>query len=95
MPLLDHFHAPLHPQRRWEAFHSRWASAIADALNADLLPPDYFAEPETHAAGRVKIDVAAFEPACARASYAVLASCRHAVAIRFSGAIHLASAACA
>lgn len=49
MPLLDHFHAPLHPQRHWEAFHSRWASAIADALNADLLPPEYFAEPETHA----------------------------------------------
>jgi hypothetical protein len=61
MPLLDHFHAPLHPQRHWEAFHSRWASAIADALNADLLPPDYFAEPETHAAGRVEIDVATFE----------------------------------
>jgi hypothetical protein len=61
MPLLDHFHAPLHPQRHWEAFHSRWASAIADALNADLLPPDYFAEPETHATGRVEIDVATFE----------------------------------
>lgn len=61
MPLLDHFHAPLHPQRHWEAFHSRWASAIADALNADLLPPDYFAEPETHASGRVEIDVATFE----------------------------------
>lgn len=61
MPLRDHFHAPLHPRRHWEAFHSRWASAIADALNADLLPPDYFAEPETHAAGRVEIDVATFE----------------------------------
>ncbi len=61
MPLLDHFHAPLHPQRHWEAFHSRWASAIANALNADLLPPDYFAEPETHASGRVKIDVATSE----------------------------------
>jgi hypothetical protein len=61
MPLLDHFHAPLHPQRHWEAFHSRWASAIADALNADLLPPGYFAEPETHATGRVEIDVATFE----------------------------------
>ena len=61
MPLLDRFHAPLHPQRHWEAFHSRWANAIADALNADLLPPDYFAEPETHASGRVEIDVATFE----------------------------------
>jgi hypothetical protein len=61
MPLLDHFHAPLYPQRHWEAFHSRWASAIADALNENLLPPDYFAEPETHAGGRVEIDVATFE----------------------------------
>jgi hypothetical protein len=61
MPLLDHFHAPLHPQRHWEAFHSRWANALADALNEDLLPPDYFAEPETHAGGRVEIDVATFE----------------------------------
>lgn len=63
MPLLDHFHAPLYPQRHWEAFHSCWANAIAGALNADLLPPDYFAEPETHAAGRVEIDVATFEAA--------------------------------
>jgi Protein of unknown function (DUF4058) len=61
MPLLDHFHPPLHPVRHWEGFHSRWASAIADALNEDLLPPDYFAEPETHAHGRVEIDVATFE----------------------------------
>jgi Protein of unknown function (DUF4058) len=61
MPLLDHFHPPLHPVHHWEAFHSRWASAIADALNEDLLPPEYFAEPETHARGRVEIDVATFE----------------------------------
>jgi uncharacterized protein DUF4058 len=61
MPLLDHFHAPLHPQRHWEAFHSCWANAIADALNEHLIPPDYFAETETHAGGRVDIDVATFE----------------------------------
>src|SRR5205823_3921552 len=61
MPLLDHFHAPLYPQRHWEAFHSRWANAIADSLNDDLLPDDYFAEPETHASGRIEIDVATFE----------------------------------
>jgi hypothetical protein len=60
MPLLDHFHAPLHPQRHWDAFHSRWANAIADLLNDELLPPDYFAEPETQGAGRVEIDVATF-----------------------------------
>jgi hypothetical protein len=60
MPLLDHFHAPLHPQRHWDSFHSRWANAIADALNEDLLPEDYFAEPETNGSGRVEIDVATF-----------------------------------
>ena len=61
MPLLDHFHPPLHPIHNWEAVHSRWASAIADALNEDLLPPEYFAEPETRGRGRVEIDVATFE----------------------------------
>ena len=61
MPLLDHFHPPLHPVHNWEAVHSRWASAIADALNEDLLPPEYFAEPETRGRGRVEIDVATFE----------------------------------
>ena len=30
MPLLDHFHPPLSERRHWEAFHSRWAGAIAD-----------------------------------------------------------------
>jgi hypothetical protein len=49
MPLFDHFHSPLHPQRHWEAFHSSWANTIAEALNDDLLPQGYFAEPETHA----------------------------------------------
>ncbi len=61
MPLLEHFHAPLHPERHWEASYSRWASAIADALNAELLPPDDFAEPDTHAVGRVEIGGATFE----------------------------------
>lgn len=61
MPLLDHFHPPLYPVRHWEAFHSSWANAISDLLNKDLLPQDYFAEPETHASGRVEIDVAAFD----------------------------------
>lgn len=61
MPLLDHFHAPLHPDRRWDSFHARWASAIGDALNMGLLPPDYFAEVQTHVGSRVEIDVAAFD----------------------------------
>ena len=43
MPLLDHFHPPLSEQRHWEAFHGRWACALADALEKQL-PPDYFAE---------------------------------------------------
>jgi Protein of unknown function (DUF4058) len=46
LPLLDHFHAPLHPQRHWESFHTNWAGAIADALN-ELLPEGYFAEEHT------------------------------------------------
>jgi hypothetical protein len=46
MPLLDHFHPPLHGPRRWEGFHHAWATVIAQHLNRDILPPDYFAEPE-------------------------------------------------
>ena len=33
------------------AFHHNWISAISDALNAGLLPPDYYALPEQQAAG--------------------------------------------
>ncbi|HSU65667.1 MAG TPA: DUF4058 family protein, partial [Tepidisphaeraceae bacterium] len=58
MPLLDHFHPPLSPVRRWESFHARWAGAISDALNANLLPKDYFAEIQSHVGSRVEIDVA-------------------------------------
>jgi hypothetical protein len=61
MPLLDHFRPPLFPRRHWESFHSRWASALADRLNEDLLPKDFFAEPQGHAGTRVEIDVATFE----------------------------------
>jgi hypothetical protein len=38
MPLLDHFHPPRSERRHWEAFHARWASAIADDLNDNVLP---------------------------------------------------------
>jgi hypothetical protein len=62
MPLLDHFHPPLSDTRHWESFHARWASAIADALNEDLLPEGYYAEEQVHVGGRVEIDVATFEP---------------------------------
>ena len=32
MPLLDHFHPPLHGPRRWEGFHHAWATFIAQQL---------------------------------------------------------------
>ncbi|MDH3598698.1 MAG: DUF4058 family protein [Candidatus Tectomicrobia bacterium] len=60
MPLLDHFHPPLHPQHHWESFHSNWATRLADALN-DCLPEDYIAEEQTHTGTYPEIDVATFE----------------------------------
>lgn len=61
MPLLDHFHPPLSERRHWEAFHSRWASAIADELNGKGLPENFFAEPTVHIGGQVQVDVATFD----------------------------------
>src|ERR1043165_6485322 len=61
MPLLDHFHPPLHGPRRWEGFHHSWATVIAQHLNQDLLPPDYFAEPEISLGPELEIDVATLE----------------------------------
>jgi Protein of unknown function (DUF4058) len=46
MPLLDHFHPPLHGPRRWEGFHHSWATLIASQLNQAPLPANYYAEPE-------------------------------------------------
>src|SRR5258708_1760276 len=60
MPLVDHFQPPLSPLRHWEAFHGRWAAAIADALNEKLLPRDYFAEMQVHVGSRVEVDVGSF-----------------------------------
>jgi len=60
VPLLDHFHPPLSEERHWEGFHSKWANALVDALNEDLLPPGYFAEPHIHFGARVEIDAATF-----------------------------------
>jgi len=59
MPLLDHFHPPLLGRRHWEAFHGRWAAAIADALN-ERLPSEYFAEFQVTLGTRVEVDVATF-----------------------------------
>jgi Protein of unknown function (DUF4058) len=60
MPLLDHFHPPLSAERRWESFHSSWATKIADALTERWLPPNYIAEEHAHLGPSVEIDVATF-----------------------------------
>src|SRR5437016_1580052 len=61
MPLLDHFHPPLHGPRRWEGFHHAWATVIAQQLNQSELPPDYFAEPEISIGPALEVDVATLE----------------------------------
>src|SRR5439155_13718549 len=61
MPLLDHFHPPLHGPRRWEGFHPSWATSIAQQLNLEALPPGYFAEPEISLGPALEIDVAPME----------------------------------
>ena len=60
MPLLDHFHPPLHPTHRWESLHARWAVAIADALN-EILPARFFAETQVHLGTRAEADVVEFD----------------------------------
>jgi hypothetical protein len=59
MPLLDHFHPPLHGPRRWEGFHHSWAAFIAQQLNQEVLPAGYFAESEISLGPELEIDVAA------------------------------------
>lgn len=61
MPLLDHFRPPLSVERRWESFHSSWATKLVDTLTERWLPPDYIAEEHAHFGPSVEIDVAAFE----------------------------------
>jgi hypothetical protein len=58
MPLLDHFHPPLHGPRRWEGFHHAWATFIAQQLNQETLPPNYFAESEISLGPEPEMDVA-------------------------------------
>lgn len=60
MPLLDHFHPPLHGPRRWEGFHHSWATSIAYQLN-ELLPADYFAESEISLGPEVEVGVATMQ----------------------------------
>jgi hypothetical protein len=61
MPLLDHFHPPLHGPRRWEGFHHAWATFIAQQLNQGVLPAGYFADPEISLGPALEIDVATME----------------------------------
>ena len=61
MPLLDHFRPPLRGPRHWEGFHLAWAVNIAQHLNREVLPAEFFAEPETSLGPTLEIDVAGFE----------------------------------
>src|SRR5439155_9116321 len=61
MPLLDHFHPPLHGPRRLEGFHHAWATFIAQQLNQQTLPGGYFAESEISLGPEFEIDVARME----------------------------------
>lgn len=61
MPLLDHFHPPLSLERRWDSFHSNWATKIADALTERWLPPEYIAEEHAHVGSQIEIEVATLE----------------------------------
>ncbi len=61
MPLIDHFHPPLCNERRWESFHSSWATRIADALTERWLPRNFIAEEHEHLVPAVEIDVGTFE----------------------------------
>src|SRR4051812_93533 len=61
MPLLDHFHPPLSAERRWESFHSSWATRLADVLTERWLPSNYIAEEHAHFGPSLEIDVGTFE----------------------------------
>jgi hypothetical protein len=61
MPLIDHFHPPISNERRWESFHSRWATRIADALTERWLPSNYIAEEHVHLGPSVEIGIGTFE----------------------------------
>jgi hypothetical protein len=63
MPLLDHFRPPLRGPRHWEGFHHAWAANIAQHLNREVLPAEFFAESEISLGPTLEIDVANFEGA--------------------------------
>ena len=60
MPLLDHFHPPPLPERRWQSFHAYWIPELGGSLNR-LLPREYYAEAQINLGGRVEVDIATLE----------------------------------
>src|SRR5262249_41444235 len=74
MPLLDHFHPPLHGPRRWEGFHHSWATFIAQQLNQEALPEGYFAESEISVGPEMEVDVGTLEEAGREMGVASLAT---------------------
>ncbi len=91
MPLLDHFHPPLHGLRRWEGFHHAWAVSLAQQLNDGVLPPDYFAEPEISMGPELEIDVAAMELDGAKSDGGVATATWAPPRARFSAKVDFAS----
>jgi hypothetical protein len=75
VPLIDHFHPPLHGPRRWEGFHHAWATFIAQQLNQETLPPGYFAQSEICVGPELQVDVATLELPSERASQPLVAAC--------------------
>lgn len=61
MPLLDHFHEPLDPFRRWKCFHQNWAVKMADRLNEARLPEKYSSGTEGKLGVPIGMDVGTFE----------------------------------
>src|SRR3954462_9723214 len=61
MPLLDHFHPPLSVSHPWMGFYNTWATAMAQQLNRELLPEDYYGIPNVQLGGQVEIDVATLQ----------------------------------
>src|SRR3954453_19309883 len=60
MPLLDHFHHPLHPTFPWESFHGSWCNAIMRQLNG-MLRPRYFAAFQVRLGAEIEADVAEYD----------------------------------
>lgn len=58
MPLLDHFRPPIAPFWQWGSIHDAWINAITQQLNRDLLPPDYYAQPNVRLGSEFEVAAA-------------------------------------